>query len=45
MVGTLDYIHSDYYGASRVESLGGNKYFMFIIDDYLKNDLGSYDET
>ncbi|XP_073273290.1 uncharacterized mitochondrial protein AtMg00300-like [Primulina huaijiensis] len=31
---TLEYIHSDLWGASRTASLGGAKYFMSIIDDY-----------
>jgi len=33
---TLDYIHVDYWGSSRVESLGGHKYFLSLIDDYLR---------
>ena len=32
--GTLDYIHSDCWGPSRVESLGGCRYFLSMIDDY-----------
>ena len=32
--GTLDYIHSDYWGPSRVESLRSSMYFMYIIDDF-----------
>ncbi|KAJ4718340.1 Retrovirus-related Pol polyprotein from transposon TNT 1-94 [Melia azedarach] len=32
--GTLDYIHSDCWGPSRVESLGGHRYFVSIIDDF-----------
>ena len=32
--GTLDYIHSDCWGPSRVESMGGHRYFLSIIDDY-----------
>ncbi|KAJ4701403.1 Retrovirus-related Pol polyprotein from transposon TNT 1-94 [Melia azedarach] len=32
--GTLDYIHSDCWGPSRVESLGGHRYFMSMIDDF-----------
>ena len=32
--GTLDYIHSDCWGPSRVESLGGHRYFLSLIDDY-----------
>ena len=31
---TVDYIHIDYWGNSRVESLGGHMYFMSLIDDY-----------
>nr|KYP38714.1 Retrovirus-related Pol polyprotein from transposon TNT 1-94 [Cajanus cajan] len=31
---TLDYVHSDYWGPSRVPSLGGGRYFLSIIDDY-----------
>lgn len=32
--GTLDYIHSDCWGPSRVESLGGYRYFVSFIDDF-----------
>ncbi|KAJ4703769.1 Retrovirus-related Pol polyprotein from transposon TNT 1-94 [Melia azedarach] len=32
--GTLDYIHSDCWGLSRVESLGGHRYFVSMIDDF-----------
>ena len=32
--GTLDYIHSDCWGPSRVQSLGGHRYFLSLIDDY-----------
>lgn len=32
--GVLDYIHSDLWGPSRVETLGGARYFISIIDDY-----------
>ncbi|XP_071933679.1 uncharacterized mitochondrial protein AtMg00300-like [Coffea arabica] len=32
--GTLDYTHSDYWGLSRVESLGGCRYFLSMIDGY-----------
>jgi len=32
--GILDYTHTDYWGPSRVESLGGHRYFMLLIDDY-----------
>ena len=31
---TLDYIHGDCRGSSRVESLKGHRYFMSMIDDY-----------
>jgi len=30
----LDYVHFDYWGSSRVPSLGGAMYFLSIIDDY-----------
>jgi hypothetical protein len=32
--GTLDYIHADCWGPSHVESLGGHRYFLSLIDDY-----------
>ncbi|KAJ4713974.1 Retrovirus-related Pol polyprotein from transposon TNT 1-94 [Melia azedarach] len=32
--GTLDYIHSDCWGPFRVESLGGHRYFVSMIDDF-----------
>jgi len=32
--GTLDYVHADCWGPSRVESLCGHRYFLSIIDDY-----------
>ena len=32
--GTLDYIHMDCWGPSRVESIGGHRYFVSMIDDY-----------
>ncbi|KAL6124839.1 hypothetical protein ACLB2K_077348 [Fragaria x ananassa] len=32
--GTLDYIHSDCWGPSRVDSSGGHRYFVSMIDDY-----------
>ncbi|MGD7448530.1 hypothetical protein ACQCQC_25880, partial [Ralstonia pseudosolanacearum] len=32
--GTLDYIHADCWGPSRVPSLGGARYFLSPIDDY-----------
>nr|KYP59893.1 Retrovirus-related Pol polyprotein from transposon TNT 1-94 [Cajanus cajan] len=31
---TLDYVHSNCWGPSRVPSLGGGRYFLSIIDDY-----------
>ena len=34
--GTLDYIHSDCWGPSRVESLKSHRYFVSMIDDYLR---------
>lgn len=30
----LDYVHSDLWGPSRVESHSGGRYFMSIIDDH-----------
>ena len=32
--GTLDYIHSNCWGPSHVESLGGHMYFLSFIDDF-----------
>ncbi|GJV09749.1 retrotransposon protein, putative, ty1-copia subclass [Tanacetum coccineum] len=32
--GVVDYVHSDLWGPSQVESLGGKRYFLSIIDDY-----------
>ncbi|KAF5775409.1 putative RNA-directed DNA polymerase [Helianthus annuus] len=32
--GILDYVHSDLWGPARVESLGGARYFMTVIDDF-----------
>ena len=32
--GTLDSIHVDCWGPSRVESLGGHRYILSLIDDY-----------
>ncbi|GKA27622.1 retrotransposon protein, putative, ty1-copia subclass [Tanacetum coccineum] len=34
--GVIDYVHSDLWGPSQVESLGGKRYFISIIDDYSK---------
>jgi len=31
---TLDYVHSDCWGSSRVPFLGGARYLLSIIDDY-----------
>ena len=31
---TLDYIHSDCWGPSRMESLGGHRYFVSFIHDF-----------
>ena len=33
-IGVLDYVHSDLWGPAKVESLGGARYFMSIIDDF-----------
>nr|GFC68492.1 retrovirus-related Pol polyprotein from transposon TNT 1-94 [Tanacetum cinerariifolium] len=32
--GVIDYVHSDLCGPSQVESLGGKRYFLSIVDDY-----------
>ncbi|KAL5552341.1 hypothetical protein UlMin_002517 [Ulmus minor] len=32
--GTLDYVHYDVWGPARVNSHGGNRYFITIIDDF-----------
>ncbi|GJV06418.1 retrovirus-related pol polyprotein from transposon TNT 1-94 [Tanacetum coccineum] len=32
--GVIDYVHSDLWGLSQVESLGGKRYFLSIVDDY-----------
>ena len=32
--GILNYVHSDLWGPSSNESLGGGRYFMSIIDDF-----------
>nr|GEW94271.1 retrotransposon protein, putative, Ty1-copia subclass [Tanacetum cinerariifolium] len=34
--GVIDYVHSDLRGPSQVESLGGKRYFLSIVDDYSK---------
>lgn len=33
---TLELIHMDSIGPTRIESLGGKKYFMVMIDDYTR---------
>ena len=33
-LGILDYIHSDLWGPAQTNSLGGNNYFLLVIDDY-----------
>nr|GEX70631.1 retrovirus-related Pol polyprotein from transposon TNT 1-94 [Tanacetum cinerariifolium] len=37
--GVIDYVHSDLWGLSHVESLGGNMYFLFIVNDYSRRVL------
>ncbi|GKD93654.1 retrovirus-related pol polyprotein from transposon TNT 1-94, partial [Tanacetum coccineum] len=32
--GVIDYVHSDLWGPSQVESLGDKRYFLSIVDDY-----------
>ncbi|GKC00659.1 retrovirus-related pol polyprotein from transposon TNT 1-94, partial [Tanacetum coccineum] len=32
--GVIDYVHTDLWGPSQVESLGGKRYFLSIVDDY-----------
>jgi transposase InsO family protein len=32
--GTLDYVHTDVWGPSKVASLGGKHYFVSFVDDY-----------
>ena len=34
--GILNYVHSDWWGPMKVPFMGGSKYFMSIIDDYLR---------
>jgi len=34
--GLIDYVHSDVWGPTRVQSLGGSKYFVLFIDDFSK---------
>nr|GEU64869.1 retrotransposon protein, putative, Ty1-copia subclass [Tanacetum cinerariifolium] len=33
-LGVIDYVHSNLWGPSQVESLGGKRYFLSIVDDY-----------
>lgn len=35
-VNRIDYVHLDLWGPSRVQSLGGARYFMSIIDDFTR---------
>ncbi|GKE22157.1 retrovirus-related pol polyprotein from transposon TNT 1-94, partial [Tanacetum coccineum] len=39
--GVIDYVHSDLWGLSQVESLGGKRYFLSIIGDYSRR-VGVY---
>nr|GEW37904.1 zinc finger, CCHC-type [Tanacetum cinerariifolium] len=32
--GVIDYVHSNLWGSSQVESLGGKRYFLSIVNDY-----------
>ncbi|GKE28498.1 retrovirus-related pol polyprotein from transposon TNT 1-94 [Tanacetum coccineum] len=34
--GVIDYVHADLWGPSRVESMSGCRYFLSIVDDYLR---------
>ena len=47
--GILNYVHTDLWGAARVQSHGGGKHFLFLVDDYSKKlwvyILKSKDET
>nr|GEW58627.1 hypothetical protein [Tanacetum cinerariifolium] len=36
--GVIDYVHSDLWSPSQVESLGGKRYFLSIIDDYSRRE-------
>ena len=31
---TLDYVHADLWGPSRIESHGGARYFLLLLDDF-----------
>ncbi|GKD41289.1 retrotransposon protein, putative, ty1-copia subclass, partial [Tanacetum coccineum] len=37
--GVIDYIHLDLWGPSQVESLGGKRYFLSIVDDYSRREF------
>ncbi|GKB25007.1 retrovirus-related pol polyprotein from transposon TNT 1-94 [Tanacetum coccineum] len=37
--GVINYVHSDLWGLSQVESLGGKRYFLSIVDDYSRRKL------
>ncbi|GKB03600.1 retrotransposon protein, putative, ty1-copia subclass [Tanacetum coccineum] len=37
--GVIDYVYSDLWGPSQVESLGGKRYFLSIVDDYSRRKL------
>nr|GEU95423.1 retrovirus-related Pol polyprotein from transposon TNT 1-94 [Tanacetum cinerariifolium] len=37
--GVIDYVHSDLWGPSQVESLGGKRYFLCIVDDYSRREF------
>ena len=32
----LHYVHADFWGPSQVPTHGGNKYFLFIVDDFTR---------
>lgn len=34
--GLIDYVHSDVWGPTRVQSMGGSRYFVLFIDDFSK---------
>ncbi|KAH9723409.1 Integrase catalytic domain-containing protein [Citrus sinensis] len=36
----LDYVHADLWGPAQVPSLSGGRYFMSVIDDYSRKELG-----
>nr|GEW28821.1 retrovirus-related Pol polyprotein from transposon TNT 1-94 [Tanacetum cinerariifolium] len=39
--GVIDYVHSDLWGPSQVESLGGKRFFLSIVDDYSRRTFDS----